>query len=133
MQVEKRSAEHRIPSKKCRVLITKIKSSEKWDFSAICESKNSTRRSKRLAKKAEKKQKIKHSSETGLYCSAIVSQPSKRKKSKNYQNCLKAEAHKLRRVQNLRSSSNISNSKRIEFKLNEIVKDKKKEIQETIS
>ena len=64
----------RIPCKKRRVFIIKIK---KRGGSVICESKNSIRC--RLAEKSEKKQKFKDSAVTYLYCSAIVSQPSKRK------------------------------------------------------
>ena len=99
LQVEEGRVE--IPRKKRRVLVKKIM---KRDDSIICISNSSIRRSKRLATKAEEIQNIKDKAVADLYCSAIVSQPSKRKKSTEDQSCLKAEGHKLRRIQN--SSSN---------------------------
>ena len=59
--------------------------------------------------KSENKQKIEDDGAgIDLYCSAIVSQLSKRQKSTKDQSCLKAEAYKLKRTQNLRSSSSVS-------------------------
>ena len=96
LQVEEGIAKSdRNPCKKRRVLVKKIK---KRDASVICTSKNSIRRSKRLATKAEKIQNIKDKAVADLYCSTIVSQPSKRKKS--------AEDNKPRRIQKLRPRSN---------------------------
>ena len=101
LQFEEGRAE--TPCKKRRVLVKKIK---KRDVSDI-DSKNSIRRSKRLATKSEKNQNIEYSAVTNLYCSAIVSQPLKGKKSTKDQSYLKADSHKPRQYQNLRSSSNV--------------------------
>ena len=104
LQVEEGRAESDSnPCKKRRVLVKKIK---KRDVSDI-DSKNSIRRSKRLATKSEKNQNIEYSAVTNLYCSAIVSQPLKGKKSTKDQSYLKADSHKPRQYQNLRSSSNV--------------------------
>ena len=100
LQVEKGRAEDRIPRKKFRLLSKNIKSSKKEDIRVSSELKSSTRRSKRLATKVDKKQKFEESAVTDLL-SAIVSQPSKRKNSTKNQSCSNIKP------QNLRSSSNV--------------------------
>ena len=100
LQVEKGRAEDRIPRKKFRLLSKNIKSSKKDDIRVSSELKSSTRRSKRLATKVDKKQKFEESAVTDLL-SAIVSQPSKRKNSTKNQSCSNIKP------QNLRSSSNV--------------------------
>ena len=105
-QVQKgRTDDAKIPYKKCHVNIKIKKSSKKGDVNVNCESKNSIRRSKRLVTKAENKQKVENSAETNFNSSAIVSH-FKRKNSNKHQSYLKANPQK--RIQYLRSSSNVS-------------------------
>ena len=93
------------PFKKRRVAKKRSSLTKKGYVSVSCKLKNSTRRSSRLATKAQNKQKNKDSAKTNFNCSEIVSQPSERTK---YQCCSKSKLQFQYRIQNLISSSNVS-------------------------